>query len=70
MAESMEPMKIALRVLTALADKHEPQQSDIDALSRFAGPRPPEQALDEYACDALQLVLKDRAAARRVAGAY
>lgn len=62
---SMDPMKIALRVLTALADKTAPDPADLDALIRIGGPKPEGAGWDEYACEALQKVLGDRAAARQ-----
>lgn len=62
---NMDPMKIALRVLTALADKTKPKSEDLDALLRIGGPKPDRVGWDEFACETLQKVLGDRAAARQ-----
>lgn len=62
---SMEPMKVALRVLTELADKGQPDARDLEALIRICGHMPSGVGWDELACEALQKVLGDRAAARQ-----
>lgn len=62
---SMDPMKIALRVLTALADKTSPDSADLDALVRIGGPKADGASWDEFACETLQKVLGARAAARQ-----
>ena len=62
---SMEPMKVALRVLSAYAEKHKPSPADVAALMRLAGPEPPGTSPDEFACDALQRIMRDRAEARK-----
>lgn len=61
---SMDPMKTALRVLTAFAERSIPEPKDLDILVRVCGPRPAGVGWDEFACETLQRVLKDRAAAR------
>jgi hypothetical protein len=62
---SMDPMKIALRVLTELADRGQPDARDLEALIRICGRMPNGAGWDELACEALQRVLADRAAARQ-----
>jgi hypothetical protein len=61
---NMDPMKIALRVLTQITQHTEPDPWDLDALVRICGHAPEGVGWDEFACEALQKVLKDRAAAR------
>ncbi len=63
---SMDPMKIALRVLTALAVKTSPDPVDLDAMVRIGGPKAEGVGWDEFACETLQKVLGDRAAARQL----
>lgn len=62
---SMDPMKVALRVLTCLADKTRPDSADLDALVRICGRKPDGIGWDELACETLQKVLADRAMARQ-----
>jgi hypothetical protein len=64
-ARNMDPMKIALRVLTELADRGQPDSRDLEALIRICGRMPNGVGWDELACEALQKVLADRAAARQ-----
>lgn len=64
-SRSMDPMKIALRVLTELAEKRRPESADLEALERICGQKPGSMGWDEFACEALQKVLGDRAAARQ-----
>lgn len=61
---SMDPMKIALRVLTAHANGAQPDESDLNALERIYGEKPARMTWDIYACEAIQNVLRDRASAR------
>ena len=62
---SMEPMKIALRVLTAHANGAQPEEVDLNALERICGEKPDGVGWDEFACEAIQDVLRDRAQARK-----
>jgi hypothetical protein len=62
---SMDPMKIALRVLTAHANGAKPDESDLNALERIYGEKPAPMSWDIFACEAIQNVLKDRASARK-----
>ena len=61
---SMDPMKTALRVLTAYAGRTVPEPADLDTLVRVCGRKPAGMGWDEFACETLQKVLKDRAIAR------
>jgi hypothetical protein len=65
MQESLEAMKTALRVLTALTEKLQPSPLDVDMLRQYAGPQPDGIGLDEYACDVIQRAIKRRAEVRR-----
>ena len=65
MEPSKAAMKAALRVLTALSERQEPAQTDVDELHWYAPPDS-ERPLDELACDAIQRALKDREERRRV----
>jgi hypothetical protein len=64
MRESIDVMKIALRVLTAVSQKHAPDSQDIADLESFAGPKPPDVDLDEFTCSVIQVALKKRAVRR------
>jgi len=61
MHNSSEVMKIALRVLKAVSQKHAAAPSDVAELEHHAGPKPHSMALDEFACQAIQDALKHRA---------
>jgi hypothetical protein len=64
METSKAAMKAALRVLTALSERQEPDQTDVDELHWYAPsdrPRP----LDELVCDAIQRALRDREEKRK-----
>ncbi|MEI9974291.1 MAG: hypothetical protein WDO73_20920 [Ignavibacteriota bacterium] len=52
-------MKAALRVLTALNERQEPDVSDVDELHWYA-PCERERPVDELVCDAIQRAMKDR----------
>lgn len=62
---NMDPMKIALRVLTAHANGAQPDEADLNALERIYGEKPSSLGWDIYACEAIQNVLRDRASARK-----
>ncbi len=62
---SMDPMKIALRVLTAHANGAQADESDLNALERIYGEKPASLGWDIFACEAIQNVLRDRASARK-----
>jgi hypothetical protein len=64
MHDGIEIMKIALRVLTAVSQKHAPDSQDVVDLEVFAGPKPPDMDLDEFTCGVIQLALKRRAGRR------
>jgi hypothetical protein len=59
MEPSKAAMKVALRVLTALSERQEPDQTDVDELHWYA-PADRERPIDELVCDAIQRALKDR----------
>jgi len=63
MERVVEPMKVALRVLSAVSERQTPASADIALLKAYA----PEWAgapLDEMACEVIQQALRKRAAAR------
>ena len=51
MQRSLEAMRIALRVLSALSARWEPSPADVNELEGLAGPRPFGVPLDEWARD-------------------
>ena len=57
-------MKAALRVLTALSERHKPDQADVDELHWYA-PAERERPIDELVCDAIQRAMKDREQRRK-----
>ena len=61
--DTIEAMKIALRVLTALGEHRHPDAADVKALKAYA-PLLADAPLDELACDVVQQALKRRAEAR------
>ena len=63
MEHSLQAMTVALRVLTALNEKRNPDAADVTELRRFVQ-APPGQPLDELACDAIRLALQWRALRR------
>jgi len=65
MDPSKAAMKAALRVLTAMSERHEPDKSDVDELHWYA-PADRERPLDELVCDAIQRAIKDREEKRKV----
>jgi hypothetical protein len=64
MEPSKAAMKAALRVLTALSERQEPDQADVDELHWYA-PSGRERPLDEVVCDAIQRALQDRERTRK-----
>jgi hypothetical protein len=63
MQVAKDVLKVALRVLTAINARQEPDQSDIDLLHQMM----PEQAdtpIDELACDVIQHAIERRAEVR------
>ena len=67
MQAGLDAMKTALRVLTALTEKREPDPADVTSLRNYAGPQPENVALDEFACTIIQQALKRRAEIRHAA---
>jgi Cdc6-like AAA superfamily ATPase len=57
-------MKAALRVLTALSERQEPDQADVDELHWYA-PAERDRPIDELVCDAIQRALRDREQSRK-----
>ena len=68
MQQSLNVMKVSLRVLAAVNAKETPSQTDLETLREYLG-RPGSANPDELACEVIQKALFDRAKARRVAGA-
>src|SRR5438445_2723342 len=64
MQHSLDAMKVALRILTALNEKHTPDPADVEALRSLAGPQPQSTGLDELACEVIQIALARRAGQR------
>jgi len=64
MQAGLDAMKTALRVLTAITEKRQPDPADITLLRNYAGPQPQDIALDEFACTIIQRALKRRAEIR------
>jgi hypothetical protein len=63
MQQSLAAMKTALRVLTALSERRDPDPADVDTLRNYA-PIPENLSVDEIACEVIQQALKRRAEAR------
>jgi len=64
MERSLDAMKTALRVLTAITKRHHPDEVDLQSLRQLAplvGNLPP----DELACEVIQLAIKHRAEVRK-----
>jgi hypothetical protein len=40
MHEGLAAMKVALRVLSALGEGHQPEPADVHAIRNYAGPQP------------------------------
>jgi hypothetical protein len=64
MEPSKSAMKAALRVLTALSERQQPDPADVDELHWYA-PSDRERPIDELACEAIQRALKDREQKRK-----
>ena len=64
MQESLDAMNAALRVLTAVNEKRQPEAKDVEVLRSLAGPQREGVGMDELACDAVANALKRRAEAR------
>jgi hypothetical protein len=67
MEQGLDAMKTALRVLTAITDRHNPEPADVEELRRWApllAALPP----DELACDVILQVMKQRSGERRATG--
>jgi len=58
---SLEVMKTALRVLTAISHKHAPNAKDVTELEQIAGPKPHGIGMDEFTCSVIHEVLRERA---------
>jgi hypothetical protein len=64
MQDSLDAMKLALRVLTALTEHRHLEVDEVATLRALAGPKLQSMPLDELACEVIQAALKHRAAAR------
>jgi hypothetical protein len=60
----IDPMRTALRVLSAVLEGHPPPPSDVESLHKFA-PLLKDGPVDELACDVIQQAMKRRAQLRR-----
>ena len=68
MQYSLQAMELALRVLTALTEKRDPDPEDANRLRAIAAvARVRELPLDELACEVIQQALKHRAEVRKKA---
>ena len=67
MQQSLEVLTTALRVLTALSEKREPDPADLQELEAFIGPKSSHIGRDEWVCDAIQRAIKHREAVREQA---
>jgi hypothetical protein len=63
MRQNLETMQIAVRVLSALMEKRDPDPADVQKL-RECAPSLAHEPLDELACDVMRNALKERADAR------
>ena len=63
MQESLDAMKLALRVLTAICEKREPDAADAEELRHYA-PLLGRLPIDEVACEVIQQWLRIRAGGR------
>jgi hypothetical protein len=63
MPKNIVEMRIALRVLSAVMDHHEPDPADVAELHRLA-PFHPEEPIDEMACEVIQSELRKDEGAR------
>ena len=64
MQQSLEAMRLALRVLAALTEKRDPDPQDVAELRKLLPDAPQEFGMDELACDVIQRAIKHRAAVR------
>ena len=64
MQQSLNIMKVSLRVLAALNEKQAPDPADVQTLRDYLGEGGPTD-LDELACEVIQKALGARAEARR-----
>jgi hypothetical protein len=64
MQQSLEAMEAALRVLTAINEKQNPDVDDVHALRTYAGPQPDSMSLEDFARDVIQKALKQWAEVR------
>lgn len=68
--QNLAAMKTALRVLTAIVERQNPNAVDVEELRQYS-PSHPNAPPDELACEVIQEALKKRAAARhKSAGAF
>ena len=64
MQSGIAEMEIALRVLTALVRKCEPDTFDVERLRELADPKHQEMDLDQMACGVVEDALRNRAEIR------
>ena len=68
MQQSLEAMETALRVLTAINEKHHPDAEDVHALRTYAGPQPDSMTLEDFAREVIQKASKQWAEVRDARG--
>jgi hypothetical protein len=59
-----DAMRVALRVLVALSERHDPDQAEVKRLKAIAATDKRHLPTDELACEVIQQALKHRAEAR------
>ncbi len=68
MQQGMDAMRVALRVLQAITERHPPDAKDLEELKRLA-PLQADQPQDELACDVIKQALQRREEIRRAQAA-
>ncbi len=68
MEVATEALKTALRVLTAVSEKKEPDPADVDELKRLSPLLADSSSLDEMACDVILQAMKRRDELRKRLG--
>jgi hypothetical protein len=56
--QRLEAIRIALRVLTPLIDKRDPDPSDVKELEAYLGPKPEGVSLDKWTRDGIEAAIR------------